>query len=435
MIACTKTRKARSLSLVLLLSYIHLAHAVAQQTAASSENPIRAVIILARHGVRAPIASEVRRSAYNAQPWPAWPVMPGVLTQHGTDALKLLGAYYRLRYPSLLDGLSCNHPAIYAEANTTQRTIASARAMITAMVPDCNLDVHYRKNGTNPLFEPAPPSSVEQQQIADATMGRMANHPEWYANAFASPLATMYYVLSHCSGIQCSKNTPDFRTVTMRNGITQPRNPRTNNPVGLGADFAENFLLQYTEGLPMNQVGWGRVDRNTLNNLMEMNTQYHDFFLRTPYEAQFAASDLATRIRATILSIASGTAVAGQLGTQQDRLFLLDGHDSNISWLGGLLRLDWLVPDQTFNATPPGSALIFEIHRNTSTHRSTVQVFFVSQTLDQIRFLRPLTAEQPPSIAPIFVPGCSDPAPTYACSVKDFARVISAAVAPATVDR
>ncbi|WP_433966330.1 GlsB/YeaQ/YmgE family stress response membrane protein [Tunturiibacter gelidiferens] len=43
-----------------------------------------------RHGVRAPIESETRSGAYNAQPWPAWPTEPGVLTPHGAQALRLL---------------------------------------------------------------------------------------------------------------------------------------------------------------------------------------------------------------------------------------------------------------------------------------------------------------------------------------------------------
>ncbi len=32
----------------------------------------------------------------------------------------------------------------------------------------------------------------------------------------------------------------------------------------------------------MSDVGWGRIDRARLDDLMEMNTRYHDFILRTP---------------------------------------------------------------------------------------------------------------------------------------------------------
>jgi 4-phytase/acid phosphatase len=405
-----------------------------QERTAPGGDQIQAVIVLARHGVRAPIESETRSGAYNAQPWPAWPVAPGVLTPHGAEALKLLGEYYRSRYHLLLQHLSCAQPGIYVEANTTQRTIASAHAMASGLAPECTIDVHYRSNTSNPLFGPSASSFIDRQKLIDATLGRMANQPGWFVNAFARPLGKMHHVLADCSGTDCDTSKPDFRTVTVDRGVSSPRNARTDNPVALGADFAENFLLEYADGLPMDEVGWGRVNREDLNDLMEMNTRYHDFMLRTPYGAQVAASDLAAHLRDTIVGVASGVAVAGQLGTPQDRFFLLDGHDSNLSWLGGLLRLDWLLPDQTFNATPPGSALVFEVHYSSVTHLHTVQVFFISQTLDQMRFLRPLTGEEQPSIAPVFIPGCSGPTPAYACSVEGFAQTVTTAIDPRFVE-
>jgi 4-phytase/acid phosphatase len=40
--------------------------------------------------------------------------------------------------------------------------------------------------------------------------------------------------------------------------------------------------------------------------------------------------------------------------------------------------------------------------------------------------LRPHTSN--PSVAPVFVPGCSGPAPAYACSVEGFGRVVDSAI-------
>jgi 4-phytase / acid phosphatase len=398
------------------------------QSAPESNDELRSVIVLTRHGVRTPIESETRGGAYNAQPWPSWPVPPGVLTPHGTSALRLMGEYYRSRYPSLLQHVSCASPGIYVEANTTQRTIASAKALLTGLVPECAIEVHFRPNQRNPLFSPADNSAIDHEKLAAATEGRRADQPEWFTNAFARPLARMHQVLTDCSGADCDKSKPDFRTAVVSNGVMSERSAKVESPVSLGADFAENFLLEYTEGLPMSQVGWGRVSREDLNDLMEMNTRYHDFILRTPYSAQVAASDLAAHIRDTILGAAAGKVVPGQLGTEHDRFVLLDGHDSNLTWLGGLLRLGWLLQDQTFNATPPGSALVFEVHRNRTTNAFTVQVLFISQTLDQMRDLRPLTGTEQPSIAPVFVPGCSASTPGYPCSVEDFSKVISSAI-------
>lgn len=389
-----------------------------------AQDEIRAVILLMRHGVRAPIANETRANAYNAQPWPQWPVAPGVLTKHGAAALRILGAYYRTRYASLLQQGSCSQPVIYAEAAATERTIASAQAVLSGLAPGCSIAVRRDKDR---LFS-AGDRLVNQIILRSAIAGRMANHPDWFAHVFAAPLETMHEALTHCSGADCNRLKPDFRSFVVQDGRTRKRTEDDENSVGLAADFAENFLLEYTEGLPLDQVGWGRVPRARLDELMAMNTRYHDFMLRTPYWAEVAASRLAERISATLTAQAEGRQLPDQFGNPRTRVVLLDGSDSHLSWLGGLLRLSWLLPDQTIDATPPGGGLVFELGRNPASGADQVEVFFISQTLDQIRYLRPLGHGQIPSIAPIYVPGCSSPGPPYACSVAGFAKVVSRAV-------
>jgi Histidine acid phosphatase. len=200
-----------------------------------------------------------------------------------------------------------------------------------------------------------------------------------------------------------------------------------DGPVSKGADFAENFLLQYTEGLPMTQVGWGRVSRAELNALMTMNTSYHDYVLRTPYFAQIGASDLASHLGATLEQAADGRPVNGAIGSPQTRFLLLLGHDSNLTWLGGLLHLNWLLPNSPLNATPPGSALVFELHRNATTNRFYLKLYMMSQTLDQMRSKTPLTSGHGPSIATIFVPGCSTDA-TNRCPLDQFQKLIQSTI-------
>jgi 4-phytase/acid phosphatase len=387
------------------------------QTSPADEQ-VRAVVIVARHGVRTPIESETRSGVFNAQPWPAWPAQPGLLTPHGIDALKRMGEFYRQRYATLLQDCS----SIKVESTNVPRTIASAKAVMSAVAPSCNPQI------TPDLT--ADPPNIDKAKLADAIAGRMAAEPQWFTHAFARPLAGMHEVLTACTGC---RSVPDFRTMMLATGTQAPammqpspaasspavipRDPAKENAVALGADFAENFLLQYAEGLPMNQVGWGRVSRAKLDELMEMNTRYHDFILRTPYYAQEAAGPMAQKIGSYLKHAAHHNAA-------DTRVVYLSAHDANLTWLGGLLRIDWIVSDETINATPPGSALVFELVHNTRTNADTVRAFFIAQTLDQIRNLTPLTGAEKPSIAPIFIPGCSGPAPDYACSVDTFAQMI-----------
>lgn len=396
---------------------------LALPAAAQTSDEVRAVVVLARHGVRAPIENETRSSAFNALPWPAWPVSPGTLTPHGVDALKRMGEFYRQRYSALLAG-GCG--SVSVDSTNTSRTIASAKATLSAVAPGCAIDVRT-------TLQQDPPT-LDRARLADAIGGRMANQPAWFEHAFAAPLAEMHGVLTACNAGDkaCAANKPDFRTTMLEaataptmsqpgaahsNARLVPRDSRKESAVALGADFAENFLLQYVEGLPIAQVGWGRVPRPTLDRLMEMNTRYHDFILRTPYYAQLGGGPLAQLI-------------LKDLGDTTPRFYFLSAHDAQLTWLGGLLRIDWLVSDETFNATPPGSALVFELHHNRQTNADTVQAFFVAQTLDQIRNLTPLTGGERPSISPIYIPNCSGPAPTYACTLKDFAAVVADATKP-----
>lgn len=405
---------------------VAILHPLLAETAARAprSDQVEMVIVLMRHGVRAPIANETRANAYSAQPWPSWPVAPGVLTKHGAAALEILGQYDRARYAALLQQGSCGKPVIYAEAADMERTIASAKAVLAGLAPGCSIPVQVDKDG---LFS-AGDRLVDHTILRSAIAGRMANHADWFANAFAGPLERMHEVLMDCGGADCSQSKPDFRSMVARNGKVRRRTAEDESPVGLAADFAENFLLEYTEGMPMDKVGWGRVSRTRLDQLMAMNTRYHDFMLRTPYWAEVAVSGLAQRIAATVAARDEGRFRGEQFGTVGTRFVLLDGSDSHLSWLGGLLRLRWVLPDQTFDATPPGSGLVFELHRDAATGADRVEVLLISQTLDQIRYLRPLDEGQSPSIAPVFVPGCSNPGPPYSCSVAGFERVVSRAV-------
>lgn len=137
------------------------------------DDAIRAVVILSRHGVRAPLGSETRGSLYNAQPWPAWPVETGVLTEHGGAALRLLAAYYRARYADIFPNGTCDPRTIYAEANNAQRTVASAKSFLEGLGADCQTEVHSQPAGrANPLFSSAEVNGqANREKLANQIQG------------------------------------------------------------------------------------------------------------------------------------------------------------------------------------------------------------------------------------------------------------------------
>jgi 4-phytase/acid phosphatase len=56
------------------------------------------VVLVQRHGVRPPTASNADLAKYSAQPWPEWSVAPGELTAHGGQTVALMGETLRRAY-------------------------------------------------------------------------------------------------------------------------------------------------------------------------------------------------------------------------------------------------------------------------------------------------------------------------------------------------
>jgi hypothetical protein len=81
--------------------------------------------------------------------------------------------------------------------------------------------------------------------------------------------------------------------------------------------------------------------------------------------------------------------------------------------------------------TPPGGALVFELRQRAGSTEDEVSVYYTAQTLEQMRNAAPLTLEEPPAVARVFIPGCSKATSGFPCDWKDFARTLRSAIDPA----
>jgi len=188
--------------------------------------------------------------------------------------------------------------------------------------------------------------------------------------------------------------------------------------------------LEYAEGMPMRDVGWGRVSRPTLTQLLELHSLYFDFTQRTFYPAQVQASNLASHLLQTLEQAVSNRTVPGAIGEVGDRLVVVMGHDTNQANLSGLLGLSWLLPGAQECPLFPGGALVFELWRHRTDGRFEVRIRYVSQTLEQTRALDRLTLDHPPAVAPIFVPACSEPTQGYPVPFERFEGLLRRVIDP-----
>jgi 4-phytase/acid phosphatase len=409
------------------------------------DTQLKQVIVFGRHSVRSPVVTNSTLNAFSVQPFPAFSVPPGNLTANGATLETILGGYYRLwlTQEGLLTG---NDPAdaafVYFRANVLARTIASAQAFAAGLLPVAGVNVNsYPSQDSDPLFDPvgAGVARLDQQMAIAAVTGRLGGNPQALASAYAPELALTRSVLFDYPASQTPlSGTPegkvDVTAIPFDVAAAQP-----GEVVDLGGLSAlllatDPFVMEYAEGLPASEVGWGQLTAGGISQISRFITLYFDLELRTPYLDKVLSSNLASHVVRAMVQAATGNAMTGSLGSPSTKVIVLVASDTNITGLAGLFHLDWIVPGYQADFCAPGGALVFELRQSQSTGEYLVRASYVAQTLDQLRNRTALTLSAPPASAPVFIPGCSVPNATFDCPLAKFVAVARHVIDPLSAD-
>ncbi len=406
----------KSFSTFTLLGVCLALQSAAAQTRRSpgnrTDSHLRMVVILSRHGVRSPTWTRARMNSYSVQPWPKWGVPPGNLTPRGHELLTKFGSFDGawLAASGLLSPVGCaDAPSVYIWVDAAQRTIESGHALAEGLLPGCPVALHGLPEGEDPLFHTAA-SGVTAAQ-ADAVFAALSARLQQPQNPHVDSLvAEMRHLLTGC-GLQTScvpSADPENALSATRPVALHGKGDRladVDGPLPAASSFAEDLLLEYAEGMPMTQVGWGKINEAQLRQLLTLHTAYFDLTYRTPAIARLEASNLLFHITRTLEQGAERNPVEGAIGPEGTKVILLVGHDTNLASLAALLGVHWQL-DGRRDGTPPGTEMRFELWQDA--HGAyLVRLTAAMQTLHQLREALTLTLAAPPAYATLAPPGAS----------------------------
>jgi 4-phytase/acid phosphatase len=356
------------------------------------------VVLLQRHGVRAPTKSPDALAAFAQQPWARWPVAPGELTDHGAAALARLGDGLRFHYASLLD--DCGRVFVWAD-NADQRTRLSGNAMAAALAPGCNITAKWAKGDDDDLFHGDRVCPTDDKAAQDAVAARLPGVISRRQKAYDAARRKLVEILGKDIG----------KDNAVRKG------GKLEGVLGDASSLTENLYLEYAEG--MDHPGWGRMSRADLIAIMPLHDMASDLGRRTPLLAAHNGTLLAQQI------VALMTATPGRIAVPDTaRVVLLAGHDTNISNIAGMLGVTWTLPGQP-DSTAPDTALAFEVWRDKAGPFVRLRLFY--QTLDQLRDLTPL---RDPPHRDLKLPECKDDCPVTQVTTRLEAAMSKECLAP-----
>lgn len=380
----------------LLALAVLLAPAAALAAQASPLDPppgmaVERVVMLFRHGVRAPIDGEAAAAAYARQPWPVWSTRAEFLTPHGREAMRRLGVFDRALFAreGLLPAGGCPAAAdLWIWTNTAERTIASGQGLAEGLAPGCGVAVgHLGDGAADPLFDEDATGAPFDAKAAVASIQAYTGGLDRLVRAHRAEIATLETILG-CR--PCGLADIPSTLVPSADG----RGVDLAGPIQLTSGTAQVLLLEYAEGLPLDQVGWGRATPARIARIARLHALQFDVYNRSPYMARHSAAALGPRLAQLI---------DGDGGA---RVSLLVGHDDNIAAVASLLGVHIRLPSYGEDDPPPGGAIGFEVLRARATGARYVRVFYQAQSLGQLRRLDRLSLARPPLVR-ILAPACA----------------------------
>jgi 4-phytase/acid phosphatase len=407
------------------------------------------VVMVSRHNIRSPLTPPNVLRGMTEKIWPTWPGKPGDLTERGHKLSQFMGIYYRQHFSDrgLFPHKGCiDTSALRIWSNTTQRTRATGKALLEGMFPDCPIKVDHSEDLKKPdsLFFPLENGvcTIDSEKVKTALWGQIGTSTGnsqlmgmRLLRAYAYPLDKLQDTLECCKANLCPNSSETEASCSLDDipmDLTwdmEKKRPILKGPLHIAYEATDNFLLQYAEGFPMKDVGWGKIKRDELRDLFRFQSLVFELEWKNPYVAKRQSAMLMAAIREALIAAQDDRQ---KRKSNTNKLTLFVGHDTNIAALSAMLGLDFLIDGYQPQQVPLGGALAFELLKDPESEEEFVQVVFYSQTLEQLRDQTPLDANTSPDRLLLNLPACGDPGSL--CPLKKFTTLLQNVIDPECVN-
>lgn len=367
------------------------------------------VVMMMRHSVRPPTKRVATPAGTTAQPWSAWNTPYGELTPHGAEGARLMGVYYRtfLSARGLLPSGGCAAGGdVVALASSKQRAIKTAEMFVEGLQPSCGLKVDHPESEENDtIFHPS--QGIDGDVALRAALRQkpgLAAEPRLRAAEFAALQRVLGCDPATKAGCDLARKPSHLQA-------NKNDTPELEGALSVASTASQTVLLEYVEGKPMAEVGWGRASKADIQAMLRFHTLKFHYEVGAPYVAERYAAPVARKIL---------DALSGDQGA---KVTMLVGHDTNIAALRGFFRAHFTAADYPRDDPPPGGAMGFELLKAENGKRY-VRAFYTAQTMDQLRELQPLTASNPPSFSYLEIPGCRVAGAATLCPLETFQKIV-----------
>ena len=270
----------------------------------------------------------------------------------------------------------------------------------------CRVTVEHKPQGVpDPLFSP-----IELKAVPfDADAARAAVLADAGPGGIAEEERRLRPLLARLDAILCgSASTASCGVARETTALAPARpgeKPELTGALDRGSTAAQILLLQYAQGKPMAEVGFGRAAATDVTALSELHAAEFRLLARPRYMAK---ANLA--LIAPLLAASLADADAAQIT-------IVSGHDTDVASLGGLLDLHWHVPGFAADDPAPGGAIVLQRLRDKA-GRLYVRALYRSQMLGQIRALTK-PERNAPHTAVLPIAGCRALGQTGLCTLAE----------------